>query len=1355
MSGLRKRLRHLRFFLQAGFSTLLIVAALLVGCLRLALPWLASNPERIEHWLGERIGRTVDIGKVEWIWTRSGPRLLFDRIGIAAGTDGTPALELARTELALNLYAAFQKNRAWNEFRLVGLQLGLTRDASGAWNLSGDAGLSRAGGSGSMGALGAVVLADLDLSIQDPSRQVDMKLRVPELRVVNLGNITRVLGQIEAGSGGSRSAALALVADIDIARRSGRLYAGGSQVDLSGLFANQAMDGIALRSGTGSFEAWVDWEDARIVAVTSRMDLANVVLQGRQALPVDATTRVEAQAAFDRLRSTARWQRSAGGWSLDLADTLLAQQGIQGSPMRAHIEQGAGAMRATIDALDLGPLSSAAMLSARVPEKARRWFYLSSPRGQVRNLDLQWKGIGDFTLEAKLDGISSRSVDGIPGVDALSAELSGDGEAVLLSIPKQASRIELPKVFRKAFVLSALEGDVVAWREDGDWVVRTPQMLIDGEGFSLVVQGGLTFQADHTRPLIDLAAVVKQAKVDAAKLFWPTNIMPDTVVHWLDRGLVAGDVQGHALARGDLDHWPFLDNSGRFEAQAWLKGLELDYLEDWPSGKGLDAHATFINNGMLASASHGTALDLGVDQADASIASFHDAKLLLSIAAQGSGDAMLSYLRATPIGTRNVAWLSGVSIGGSGDASIKLDIPLKNSQDLKLDGQVQLKDADLAHATWDLSFAKANGLVRFDSTGVRAESLATHYEGHPVKLALGIGGLAGNPENVFEASLDGVLPTSLVFARATDLLPALPRFPGQANWHVGLEIGADQGPASHRRLLRLDSDLVGVAIDLPAPLGKSAERPQAFSLSLAMPPAGEPFLASLGDAVHVQGRMPGATNAFGARMDFGERPASLDLPERGLQVAGQVRELDADGWIGLVAAGGGGDDLLQGIQLNADSMHLGGRTFPQVGLRLSSTPETTSIHLEGGTMQGEISVPRQDLNRRGITAQMQRLFWPDAPAGSGAAPMPMQSIAPAALPPLHLLIQELRLGSANLGELRLESFPTASGMRIDLLEAKSPNLDMRANGDWTGSGGSSQSQFSIDMTAENLGSMLDAFGFEGIIDGGQTIARINASWPGGPTAFALANTSGTLEIEVGQGRILDVEPGASGRLFGLLSLREIPRRLSLDFSDLFKSGMSFNAIKGHFDLRDGNAFTDDLAINTPSADITITGRTGLRGKDYDQDMVVVPRAGVALPVVGALAGGPVGAAAGLFVQSLIGKRLNRAARSHYEVTGSWQKPVITLISREQARLEDDEVRSPQGATLSGAGPLLPMPADHAAGHAELSIPWAQSSTRESFALEGMPVDATPGSGQVEPAPQDSGRKDQSREKRQDTMRPSA
>jgi uncharacterized protein YhdP len=428
--------------------------------------------------------------------------------------------------------------------------------------------------------------------------------------------------------------------------------------------------------------------------------------------------------------------------------------------------------------------------------------------------------------------------------------------------------------------------------------------------------------------------------------------------------------------------------------------------------------------------------------------------------------------------------------------------------------------------------------------------------------------------------------------------------------------------------------------------------------------------------------LPSPTVPLSANLELGASPSTDALPAAGLHIGGSAQTLDVGGWIGLFSAGGTGGDLLQAINIDVADVQLAGRSFPDLHLDLTPNGDTMKIDVLGDSMQGELNVPSVDLRRRGITAQMKHLRWPDLPPGSENAPAAISDVAPASIPPLHLWIGELKLGSTDFGDMRLESYPTGEGMHIDLIETKSPNLDMRATGDWTGAAGDSQSHMVIDMTAESLGKMLDTLGFAGIIEGGQTVAHIDASWPGSPAAFALANTTGSLNVNVEKGRILEVEPGAGGRLFGLLSLREIPRRLSLDFSDLFKSGMSFNSIKGSFALGDGNAQTDDLRIASPAADVLISGRTGLRNKDYDQEMMVTPRAGVALPVVGALAGGPVGAAAGLVVQTLIGKKINRAARSRYKVTGSWEKPQIALIGREKVPANvDDEA----DAALSSAG----------------------------------------------------------------------
>lgn len=1282
MTPFRRRLRKLRFFLQAAVVTLIITAAVLVGFAQLALPWLADNPQRIEGWLSQRLARPVSIGHVGSLWTRAGPRLVLDDLRIGTATSGESALLLPRAELALNLYAAFQRNRAWNEFRLVGLDLSLVRGAQGEWHLRGIDASSSTGGS--MGALGAVVLVDLKLAVVDEQRDLKLDLRVPELRVVNLGNITRILGQV--GSSNAGASPLTLVADVDVAERSGQLYVGGRNLDLAELAAGHSIGGTRIVSSSGDIGIWSNWRSGRIEDIWTRLALSATVLEATSEVQVDDGLAVIPRSAFDELGLTAHWQRAGQGWTLDVADATSTRQGLASAPARFTVQRMDDATeryQAAGNAIDLSALGSLGMLSSVVPDALRHWLYLGNPRGRLSAIDLHWNSAQDFDIDMLVDGFGCRNAGSIPGIEPLDLRLTGDAGALLLAIPRQATQASYPKVFRKPFDWTAFGGDLVAWRDGDGWRVQTDRISAEATNYAVELRGGMELQGDGSRPLLDLAALVTRGDVEAAKLFWTVNTMPASSVDWLDRSLVAGSVtRGRALVRGDLDNWPFDDDSGRFEARADLHDLELAYLRDWPSGEKLDVVARFINNGMQAEASSGRSMGVTLDHVDATIGNFHEPLLELAIDGQASGADLLSYLRATPIGTQHAAYLDGLGIGGRGRVHVDIAAPLKDSDKTTLQGRVELADADLDESTWDLHFKQANGRVRFDRTGVLAEPLSAQYEGQPVTLGIAIGSSATDPDNAFEGRLDGILPTSLVFARAADLAPAMPHFPGAANWHVDLAIGAEHGAASERKRLRLESDLEGVAIDLPEPLMKAATTKMPFALELQMPPLGQPFTASLGDVARVRGRLPGPASPLSARLDLGPGSASEPPPEKGLYVAGHPAIVDADGWIKLFTAGGTGGDFLNGMAIDVDDLRMAGRSFPNLHVDLVPQEEATSIRVRGDALEGELAVSTVDLARRGITAQMKRVRWPDLPPGDEDAPAPLSGVAPATLPPLHLWVGELQLGTSNFGDMRLETFPTADGMRIDLLESKSANLDMRATGDWQGPAGENRSHLVIDMTAKSLGSMLDSFGYEGIIEGGQTFARIDASWPGAPTAFALANTSGTLEIGVENGRILDVDPGASGRLFGLLSLREIPRRLSLDFSDLFKSGMSFNSIKGSFVLADGNATTSDLVIASPAADITISGRTGLRAKDYDQEMVVVPRAGVALPVVGALAGGPVGAAAGIVVQTLLGKKLNQATRSRYRVTGSWEKPVIALVSRESAK----ERRSPAAEKPAGPEP---------------------------------------------------------------------
>ena len=160
---------------------------------------------------------------------------------------------------------------------------------------------------------------------------------------------------------------------------------------------------------------------------------------------------------------------------------------------------------------------------------------------------------------------------------------------------------------------------------------------------------------------------------------------------------------------------------------------------------------------------------------------------------------------------------------------------------------------------------------------------------------------------------------------------------------------------------------------------------------------------------------------------------------------------------------------------------------------------------------------------------------------------------------------------------------------------------------------------------------------------------------------------------------MDVEPGGSGRVLGLLSLAEIPRRLTLDFSDFFQKGFAFNEAKGDFIFNQGRARTDNLKLNGPAAEIRVSGSTGLRDQTYDQRVEVLPKAGGVLPALGLLAGGPAGAAVGAMAQAVLQKPLKQTTRVVYQISGSWKEPKVMVTERGPPRGGTSGSRAEPGA----------------------------------------------------------------------------
>ncbi len=1309
----RRRLHGCTRGLGWTAGVLVILFAVLAALAQLLLPLLARHPAWVAAQLSQRLQRPVGFASMEGRWTASGPEFVLYgvTVGPVSGESGE-VLRLPKSRLKLDLGGWLLPSRHLLNVYAHGLQLDLLHDAVG-WHVNG---IGVAGGvegrPSSLDRLSVDLwLDDLRVVVNDAARDQHYTLLAPQLRVSLHGELVRFGGNLQRE--GVSGASVRAVGSFDQDVRAGKLWVSAEVAQLQPLLDGIDMAGYTVDHGAGRLSAWLDWRHGELSGSVVRVDLDVLSVSA----PAHGTARVAS------LHGLAGIRHAGDGYQLSWA-------GDDGSAAVLSLEH-PGTPQLRVDAaarrLQLAPLLPWLALTRDLAPPLARWLGTGHPRGELSQVALHWtRSEGLRQLVVGFDGLGIEPVDKFPGVSDLRGELRGDGEAFSLELPAQGTTVEFSHVFRDPFVLSKLAGTLAFWPQDGDWHIGADTLDFIGAGYAGSVRGETVLPAHGGAPWLDLYATLDHADVPAAKLFWPVNVMSPGTVEWLDRALVSGQLeQAQVLVRGDLADWPFHHHEGRFEGRAVIHDLTLDYGGDWPRAEGVDAVASFVNSGMLVETSAGHSLGVKANRAVALIPDFGQALLDLDVQGSGSGASLLEFSRKSPVASHVADTLAKLKLGGQGTFEFHLSLPLKKVADARLDGIAQLRDADLTAADWKLDLQKLNGPLRFNLHGLQVGPLDAVFHGRPSRLQMGIAGANRDPATILSATLRGSYQVGELVLGYPSLAWLGQFADGRSEFNIGFVIARQRGTDALAQTLSVDSPLSGIALQLPAPLDKPAAASLPLYLSMSLPVEGSDLQLGLGQLVRGRLRLPDELGrSLAGTLVFGDRMPQA-LPSRDLRIRGHTATLDATGWVQRVVGIAGGDGPgLESLEVGADQTIWFGRPLGPMQLRAAPLSGVLNVDLDGPAMAGNIKVSTEELDKRGITARMQRLYWPKDSAGqdvaSGASPADGAStqvvdqvaavadnpaitgINPAALPPFHLWVRDLRLGDAQLGEARLETWPTSRGMRIEQLQALSKRVQITASGDWDGTASDNHTRMRINFSAEDLGAMLTAFGYNGLVEGGKTHDELDASWPGSPSALSLATMDGTLSVRVSDGRIPEASSPGMGRLLGLVSLAELPRRLTLDFGDVFGKGLGFDSITGDFRLSNGNATTDNLVIDGPAANITITGRTGVRTRDYDQQMRVVPHVGNSLPVVGAVVGGPIGAAAGFAMQGLLGKGLNRAASARYQITGSWDDPKITLIERH-------DVLTPPAPPL--LNPAVPAPATSLPASPASAAPPAASSVR--------------------------------------------
>lgn len=1255
--------------LRAGLMLLavtLLLLAVWVSLGRSLMPLVAEYRAPLESEARRLLGRDLYIGALRGEWQGWMPRLLLEDVELR---DGQEAVHLDRLALRPDLWASL-RDRAPRLalLEISGLQLGLRQQADGRWQLKGLG--SRSAGTALAPArllahlpiLQRALLQDARLSVEPHGQapftlaDIDLELRWQQEAVTLAAHLLLPDGQ---------NLPLHAVLQLDSAQPAdshGRLYLKLPQSDwASWLPTDGLLEGLSLQQLQAGGELWLDWAEGGVQRVVAALQLEQLNL-----------SHAARSHALQGLNGRFWLQRSAQGWQLQL-DELHGTFGTQALEVGAlALQQVDSAWQLQVAHLQLEGLSALARDLLPLPALAQELLGTLAPRGRVEALNLrlqpQVEGLPQVAYQMRLQRVATGAWRAVPATGNVSGLLSGTLEGGTLQLDSEDLQLHLQTLFPAPWHYRTARARL-DWRLDAEaFTLSSALMRLSGEEGELAGNMLLRLQHDPAaEDYLDLQVGLRDGNAALAGRYLPTRspALARPLADWLQRAIVAGQIeQGLFTYQGSLSR-DALPEARALALYFRVREAQLDYQPQWPVLRDLAGEVWIEDSGIRIAAGHAAVLDSQLQEIRAEVQRGADgARLQVEAQIQAPLTDGLKILQDTPLG--NAGTFAGWQGSGALQGGLRLDIPLsRTGAPLQAVVDFATREATLQISQPPLDIRQLQGRFRYDSArGLSAEQLRAQVLGGAVRGRIRALGQAGQTHSRFE--LDG----QVAVARLVDWLkPALP-IParGQLPYRLQLDL---QGAQSR---LQVDSNLAGVAIDLPAPLGKPAERHQSAQWRMTLAGAERDYrLEYAGLASLVLAAPAGTLQGLRGELRLGGAPAQLPR-QPGLQVRGTLSELNLADWQALQAryAGGEGSGVLRDLQLRVARLQLGNLAVEDLQLGLRPRAGGWHIDMDSALIAGQLQLPARStqpwqlaLRHLRLPARESREDKAQREAAGLVPGDPLAALDPRQLPAFDARIEQVMLGAQPLGRWQLKARPQPDGVRFEALDLQLSGLNLSGRLDWQQQGQATRSRFRGQLAGTDASEVLLAWGFAPSLGSQAFRIDVDGQWPGSPAMAGLKHFSGQLDLEARAGQLLEVD-GAAGllRVFGVLNFNTLGRRLRLDFTDLFGQGLSFDRLSGQLTGTDGVFLTTQpLVLEGPSTRLDLEGQLDMAAEQVAARLRVTLPLSNNLPLAALMTGALPVAGALLIVDQLIGEQLSRVASVEYRVDGSLQDPQISLFGK--------------------------------------------------------------------------------------------
>jgi len=1246
---------------------LVLLVVLLILALRL---WILPNIDRwrepIAASISQTAGQRITLGQISANWQGWHPTLRLREVHVW-GKDQRPMLFLSDVQAELSWFTLLRGQLRLAALQVDNLAFGVRRDAQGGLYVGGIALRQNKTESGfadwllvqrnvrvthatlvwndEQRSAPPLVLREVSLTLHNRGQQHDFRLTATP---------PPQLAQPLDVRGAFRGQNLA-----DIKDRLGTLYARVDRTDLKQWQPWLTLP-YALDQGYGSARVWLQFASKQLIAVTADVALRQVRVQANADLPV---------LRLADLSGRLLWKRFGMAQSFAVKQLSLRTAGylyVAPFDLSLRLSPATGQQAATgLLQTNHAQLERLAVLAAYVPMPAaqRQRLLAYQPRGQLENLTLSWRGDAaqpsDYEIKGRFAGLGWQAQGKLPGVSGLTGNIDARRAGGTLALNSRAAVIALPTVlFEPDLAFDTLTAQL-NWRQQAaGYAFKLSELSFANADLAGSAFGDYQSQPGQ-RGDIDLTARLTRANAASAYKYLPL-VVKDHTYQWLHQALLAGQGSDARIrVQGNLAKFPFRDSrDGLFEISAKVTNGVLQYIPGWPQIEGITADLHFVGARMEISSDTAHVGAANLRQVSAVIADLDSPDELLEVKgeARGALTEFVNFANASPVAAKLDNLTAGIRTTGDSQLRLDLKIPLRRSHHTTLAGDLRFIGNTLTPAHGMPILENVSGMLGFTDTGLSAQNIALRV----------FGGAASVSASTLPDATVSILAQGQM--SAAGLQPFLgvtvgSHLRGNANWHAAIKLRHLQVEAT------LDSDLLGMALDFPAPFAKTAAQRVPLRVEKRLRGADESVISAhygqVASALLLLQEKQGVSSVERGTIRFGGEASLPDEP--GIWVSGTLALSDLNHWRSEFAnagegAAGSGLPAIAGINLSFNTLDIFGRRFQDISIQARNRDGAWRAAVAGQGVEGDMSwrpaSPRAGETHDLLSADFKTLIIPPLIAGAVAAD---QNSDGSGLPAMKLNVANLQMNNRKLGQLTVEATPLNSGLRFESIRLLHPDSTFTMQGTWQPTR-NPQTQAKMHLEINDVGKFLGRFEHPGLVRHGQAVLDGEGDWNGTPVDITIPSLAGLFTLKATRGQFLKVDPGL-GKLLGIVSLQALPRRIGLDFRDVFSDGFAFDEISGTMKLSRGVVYSNDFQMQGPAAKVSMSGVVDINAETQQLRVAVQPKLSESVALASTLVGGPIVGLGVLAMQKLLKDPFGQAASFDYQINGSWADPIVKKVSR--------------------------------------------------------------------------------------------